>query len=479
MYYPVLTSQEMKRIEQLAIQDGCSEEAFMLVAGQKVGIAALEFLENVPKKVVLLIGKGNKGGDAFVAGLYLLEKGVQVHAVTLFAANTCSPLNQKFRERFLKKGGSCLSDFFFGDASLIIDGLFGTGFQGIIDGKIAELIQLANNSALPMISIDIPSGLDGTTGDVRGEAIKADMTVALGCYKSGFFLNSGWNHVGNIRFEEFGLPQKYLDQAELVARIPRTISLPPIIRNRHKYQAGYVVGFSGSKVLKGAPKLAGLSALRSGAGIVRIFHLEEIGETPFSLICQKWNLPSWKKECQRAGSLFLGPGIGKSAKILQFLKKEVKKILWPIVVDADAIQSNIQYPKNALVTPHHGEAMRLFGVKKERELFAYAQKWVDRTECILVLKGAPTWIYSAKTAPIIIPFGDPGMAKAGTGDVLTGILSALLAQKMDPLQAAIVGCSLHAIAGEIAAQDKTSYSMMAEDIINNIPLAIQIIDRGI
>lgn len=444
----------------------------MLVAGQKVGANVLQF---EPKKVVLLIGKGNKGGDAFVAGLYLLEKGVQVHAITLFS---CSPLSQKFRDIFIKKGGVCKSDFSLGDAELIVDGLLGTGFQGTVDEKMSELIQLANNSGLPIVSIDIPSGLDGTTGEVRSDAIKADLTVTLGCYKAGFFLNSGWNHVGKIQVEEFGLPQKYLTQAETVGLVPTSISLPPILRNRHKYQAGYVVGFSGSKVFKGAPKLAGLSALRSGAGIVRVFHLSEIGEAPFSLICEKWNSTSWKKECERAGALFLGPGIGKSAKNLQFLKKEIKKIRRPIVVDADAIQSGIKYPQNAILTPHHGEALRLFGIKNEKDLFSSAQKWVDATQCILILKGAPTRIYSANALPIIIPFGDPGMAKAGTGDVLTGILAALLAQKMDPLQAAIVGCSLHAIAGEIAAQEKTSYSMMAEDIIENISQAIELIARG-
>lgn len=477
MSYPVITALEMRRIEQLAVQAGCSEEAFMTEAGRLVAGRVLEWIESfhLPKSVAMLVGKGNKGGDAFVAGICLLEKGIRVRAVTLFPERVCSPLNQKFRKIFTERGGVCMEEISFDEDGLIVDGLLGTGFHGKIDPQIAAMITLANSSGKPILAIDIPSGLDGSTGEVDGEAIVADETLTLGCFKLGFYLGDGWNRVGNIILGDFGLPEQYVEKATFSARIlaPESLLMPSIVRNRHKYEAGYVMGFSGSKTFRGAPKLAGMAALRSGSGIVRVFHLEDIGETPISLICQKWDAKTWKKEKKRASALFIGPGIGKSPKMLQFLKKELKNIQLPMVIDADAIQKGIVYPSRAILTPHRGEVLRLIGnVDSEEDLMVRCQKWVNQTKCILVLKGAPTWVFSDNDLPVIIPQGDPGMAKAGTGDVLTGIIASLLAQKMEPLNAAVLGCTLHALAGETAAQEKTSYGMIAEDLISYLPHAI-------
>jgi ADP-dependent NAD(P)H-hydrate dehydratase / NAD(P)H-hydrate epimerase len=246
----------------------------------------------------------------------------------------------------------------------------------------------------------------------------------------------------------------------------RKIQLPSIVWDRNKYQAGYVLGISGSKMYKGAPKLVGLAALRTGAGIVRLFSLDEISDVPYSLICQKWNAKLWTKEIKRASSILIGPGLGRS---LPFFKK-IKEIKLPMVIDADAIQKGIEYPPLTILTPHHGEARRLLG---NGDLPTLCQAWVKRSKCILVLKGAPTWIFSPdEKTPTIIQPGDPGMAKAGTGDVLTGMIAALLAQKMEPLEAAILGCTLHAEAGRAAAHAKSSYGMIAEDLIEFLPSAM-------
>lgn len=484
MLFPVLTAQEMHRVEQLAIRDGCSEEAFMAEAGRKVALRALEWIEkkHLPKRVSLLVGKGNNGGDAYAAGVVLLQNGIHVRAFPLYPLSECSKLNQKFYKSFVQHQGvveTCnAAELSFEGEGLILDGFLGTGFKGAVEMQMAVAIGQANASGKPILAIDIPSGLDGTTGAAGGKAIAAHETIALGAYKSGFFLRDGWNHVGRLRLEDFGLPEKFLTKAEVFAQIPDVAQcasyLPPIVRNRHKYQAGYVVGLSGSKTFRGAPKLAGLAALRAGAGIVRVFHLEEIGEAPYSLICQKWDQKSWNQELHRAGSLFIGPGVGKSKKMLGFLKKELQRISVPLVVDADAIEKGFSYPKGAILTPHRGEILKLLGISKdlwEEDLLARCQKWANHTKCILVLKGAPTWIFSHGRSPVIVPHGDPGMAKAGTGDVLTGILAALLAQKITPIHAAVLGVSLHAWAGESAAREKTSYCMIAEDLIDSLPKA--------
>lgn len=484
MFFPVVTSQEMHRIEQLAVKEGESEEAFMAEAGRVIAAAAFDWIEKgkLSKRVALLVGKGNNGGDAYAAGVHLLQKGIQVRALSLYPPKECSKLNQKFHSLFLQSQGifehiSEGNDFSFEGDGLILDGFLGTGFKGEVEMQMGAAIDRANASRIPILAIDIPSGLNGTSGEAGRHAIFAHETISLGLLKSGFFLRSGWNHVGRLRLGDFGLPARFVKQAQALAQVPQEGSLhpllPAIVRNRHKYQAGYVVGFSGSKIFKGAPKLAGLSALRSGAGIVRVFHWDEIGETPYSLICQKWNQKEWNEELKRAGALFLGPGIGKSVAMRSFIKKEIKKWKQPMVIDADAIQDGIDYPEGAVLTPHRGEVLRLLKISKEiaeEELLARCQKWASKTKCVLILKGAPTWIFSEKNLPVIVPRGDPGMAKAGTGDVLTGIIAALLAQRAPPLSAAVLGVSVHAAAGELAAQKRTSYGVIAEDLISAINL---------
>jgi NAD(P)H-hydrate epimerase len=241
-----------------------------------------------------------------------------------------------------------------------------------------------------------------------------------------------------------------------------SLRLPPIIPHRHKYQAGYVLGLSGSTLFQGAPKLAGLAALRAGAGIVRIFHQGDIGSSPMELIAEPWGETRWHQELKRANSLFVGPGLGIDRPTIDFAS-----LLIPLVVDADYLQEDLSFPQQAILTPHRQEMARLLGVGTigEEELFARAQKFVDERRVIVVLKGAPTFVFSQDTLPLLIDRGDPGMATAGSGDVLTGIIAALLAQKIVPREAAVLGVYLHAVAGETAASDLTSYSMIASDLL--------------
>ncbi len=467
---PVVTAQEMARLEEMAIKQGSCREEFMLEAGRKIAAAAIE---RKPKRVALLVGKGNNGGDAYAAGLCLLEEGVRVRAFPLYAEEECSELNQKLKDRFRKKRGKIEVAIDRFDDDLILDGFLGTGFRGEVEPKMARVIELANDSGKPILAIDIPSGLDGTTGEVKGVAITAEETVSLGFAKSGFFLREGWNRVGKVRVEDFGLPKKFHDKANLFAHMLDATSLagllPVVERKRHKYQAGYVVGFSGSNLFRGAPKLAGLAALRSGAGIVRIFSSGESGEAPMELICQLWDEKDWKEELKRADAVFIGPGIGEGKNKIPFF---LKKLTVPCVIDADGIQASIEYPKKAILTPHRGEVLRLLNVKKdtlEEDLLARCQKFANRKDIILLLKGAPTFLFARNRAPVIVPKGDPGMATAGSGDVLTGILAALLAQKMERFSAAVLGATLHALAGEAAAEEKTSYGMIASDLIAHLP----------
>lgn len=472
----VVTAEEMAHIEKLAVQSGCQQERFIHEAGKKIADVAAEWMiqKELPKKITLLVGKGNNGADAYSAGTHLLEKGFCVRALTLY--KEASVENQKFKSLFLEKGGK-IEPFVEGIPlcfdELILDGLVGTAFRGEPEKNMASMIEQANRSGKPIFAIDIPSGLNGTTGALSHPSICAVQTIALGLAKIGFFLREGWNAVGQLRVESFGLPSEWMERAKASAYLlnEQSLRLPHLVRNRHKYQAGYVLGLGGSALFKGAPKLSGLAALRSGAGIVRIFHLDDIGPSPMELICEPWSAPLWKEELKRAHAVFLGPGLG--AKRVPI---DLKSIEVPCVIDADLLQANTEFPSRAIVTPHRGEMLRLLELKKspkEEEFLALCEKFAVSKKVVLVLKGAPTFIFAANQAPLIIARGDPGMATAGAGDVLTGILAALLAQKMDCYEAAVLGVYLHAIAGERAALKKTSYAMIASDLIETLPEAVQ------
>lgn len=464
----VVSAQEMARIESLHETEG-AHERYMAEAGRKIAHLTLQYIQKhkLSKVVTLLVGKGNNGGDAYAAGICLLEAGVKVQAYSLYDQG--NPLNQKFREQFKKKRGAFSQKL----EGLILDGLLGTGFKGAVEKKMASLIRLANGSKLPILAIDIPSGLNGTTGEVGGVAIIATETVALGLPKIGFFLGEGWNYVGKLHVVEFGLPKEAVAEAEAIAFIPKQVELPKIVRTRHKYQAGYVIGYAGSKAFSGAPKLSGLAALRAGAGIVRIFSPERIGAGPLELICNEWSGKNWKEALKKAQAVFVGPGLGEAK---EWLKKHLKEIQKPCVIDADALLPNLTYPKKAILTPHRGEVLRLLGLKKaprDEELFAKILRFCVRKDLFVVLKGAPTFVFGPKHKPVIIPRGDPGMATAGSGDVLTGIIAAFLAQGCAPYEAAILGPTLHAIAGELGAEKKTSYSLIASDLIKSMPAAFR------
>lgn len=468
--YKVVTAEEMVRVEKLAVQGGCHEERFIETVGAKIAARVVYWTEQkgLSKKVTLLVGKGNKGADAFSSAIHLIDLGFKVRAFVIDDEGGAE--NQRFKERFVAKSGKIepFSERIDFD-DLILDGLLGTGFKGTVEGQMASAIAQANRSGRPIISIDIPSGLHPTTGSISTPCICALETVTLGLPKTGLFLRDGWNVAARVRVENFGLPETCIEGAKASFRLlnEERLTLPSLVRNRHKYQAGYVVGLSGSDTFKGAPKLAGLAALRAGAGIVRVFHLGDIGPSPIELICDNWDLAKWQMELKRAQALFLGPGLGDKIPLI-----DLKKIELPCVIDADLLQPNIDFPPHAILTPHRGEMLRLLGLKhspEDEELFVLCQKFAVSKKVTLVLKGAPTFIFAPGKEPLLVARGDPGMATAGSGDVLTGILAALLAQKMSCYDAASLGVYLHAVAGEEAAKIKSSYGMIAGDIIDCLP----------
>lgn len=493
----VVTAKEMARIEKWAISEGCDERAFMDRASEGIVEVVIDYIDmhHLKKEVTLLCGKGNNGGDAFTAGKMLLERGFSVVAYHIAQRSNCSKLCGEKRDQFKEAGGAIvevdeMSSFDFPTEGVYLDGLCGTGFSGSADGVLRHMIEAANLSKVPTIAIDIPSGLDGNDGSVGSIAIEAVFTVALQLPKVGFYLGKGWNHVGEVIVTPFGLGEKYLHDAKadflLIDEHKVSSLLPKVRRDRHKYEAGYLLAIAGSPGMGGAALMTTHAALRSGCGIVRLFHPEGIREELSSGLVEviqnaysNDDISQIIEESKRATGVIIGPGIGRDTSKARFVQKVFDSISLPIVIDADALfhiaESNISPPKGAILTPHLGEALRLLNLEKEpkerKELCEACQNYVNNCGVILVLKGAPTMVFIPGEKGVICPAGDPGMATAGSGDVLTGMIGAFLSNGATPKNSAIIGVYLHAISGEIAADKLGSRSVIASDLIDFLPEA--------
>jgi len=481
----VVTAQEMKDIENRAFQKGYSELEFMQQAGVSVAIEVEKFIQErkLPKEVLLFAGKGNNAGDGFAAGAVLVAKGYSVIAYPIYPIERFSALCRNMYENFCAQGGKIEFSLEkiqerMNHAGLILDALVGTGMKRNADNELASAIEIANLSKLPILAIDIPSGLNGTTGEVGSIAIHATKTIYLELAKTGFFLRDGWDHVGEIVRGGFGLPEDQVKASACLLNLS-SLQLPSIQRSWHKYQKGYVVAVAGSKEMPGAAILASYAALRSGAGIVRLFSPDKI-LVPYEMIHQildDKNFDRLDQEIVRAKAVLVGPGLGREQKtdtIVQHLLKFNK----PLVIDADALFSLAKYPSwklppSCILTPHKQEMKRLLGSDTTQEIdwLSSCQNYVEEKQVPLVLKGAPTLIFTPSHLPLIITQADPALATAGSGDVLTGVIAALLCHQLPSRYAAALGCFIHAIAGKKAAGDLTSYSVIASDLLDYLPKA--------
>jgi hydroxyethylthiazole kinase-like uncharacterized protein yjeF len=266
-----------------------------------------------------------------------------------------------------------------------------------------------------------------------------------------------------------------------VSDIPKWHELLPKIKtDQYKYERGYVLIWAGSLHMPGAAMLCSMGALRGGAGIVRLFHHEDIaltfGSAPWEIIREPlMDADEVLKEAQRAGAFLLGPGLGRHLRDQRLGRKLIEKCPIPLVLDADGLLMlpNIEkIPTHTILTPHRGEICHVIGEFDSQEKMTFkAQEWVEKTGATLLCKGAPNILFHPGVKPLLLPVGNPGMATAGSGDVLSGILAAMLAQKMPAYEAAIAAVCLHGKAGDIAAKNKGIRSMIASDILDALPEA--------
>ncbi|WP_031388108.1 bifunctional ADP-dependent NAD(P)H-hydrate dehydratase/NAD(P)H-hydrate epimerase [Desulfonatronum thiodismutans] len=504
MYRPLPTPEEMARWDSTAQRDyGLLQELLMENAAREaLGVLLREFGPVEGKQVVLLAGPGNNGGDAFALARYLADHGARVstfhvkppEAYTGAAAYHLDLLN-KLRLPLVPLPDAHIDHLRRPD--ILVDGLLGTGFQGELRTEYRQWIEYINR--LPkevfVLSLDIPTGLNGLTGRPSPIAVKASATVSFEATKLGPALPEAAPYVGRERARPIGIPFR-VKQAQppgqfLLERDVLNL-LPPSEDLLHKGTAGHVLVVGGSPGLTGAPLLSALAALRCGAGLSSVACPAELASEikagcPEVMLLPLGRGTSWSRDCvddlsealARFNSLILGPGLGRSPEAAAFCQALLALDLPPLVGDADflyALAQNqdlfTQLPLNSILTPHPGEMAMLSGLSIEQvqanrieTAREYARKW----NVILVLKGAGTVIASGEGAVYVSPFACPNLAVGGSGDVLCGVLGALLATGLDPLSAANAGVYWHGLAGMELRKRFPRRGNLAREIADMLP----------
>ncbi|MDP1881155.1 MAG: NAD(P)H-hydrate dehydratase [Parachlamydiaceae bacterium] len=498
----IVSASTMADLERQAYALGFQEKDFMENAGIGISNHVIDFIEqhHFSHHVWLFCGKGNNAGDAFVAGRHLLKAGFIVKAIQYEKKENCSKLCQTNRELFVKEGGEIFTNTQSFDAQgVILDGIFGTGFVGEVSNPYSELIEFANKSKLPILSIDVPSGLNGSTGECGQYVIHSTETIFLGLPKLGFFINEGWEVTGKLKEVNFGLPsdliKNHSTEFSLITKESVATFLPQVKRTRHKYQTGLVNGLAGSSAMPGAAILSSHAALRGGCGMMRLFYPKgietELSSAPPEIIKIPFEFhhkADLEKNMNKKGSIFVGPGLGRSHEMSIFLYHLLPNLLNPCVIDADALflyaENPFQLPKQTIMTPHHGEMKVLLNSDLpfilNLDTLNLCKNYAEQHQVTLVLKGSPTFIFHPGEPIYINPSGDPGMATAGSGDVLTGLIASLLSQNLNCVQAALLGVFLHGYAGELAAKARnTSRGLLASDLINHLGDAFANLEQNI
>jgi len=470
-HYPTHIYQvaEIRELEKFARDRfGVSSSTLM----QRAGKAAYDYLKQQwphAKSIVVLCGMGNNGGDGYVLARLAHERHMQVHVLQV---GNVQKLKNEALEAYAACKNAAVSMHHFNQrdplphADVIVDALCGTGFSGRLTSEAQSAILAMNEAGVPLLSMDIPSGVDADTGSVPGVAVQATATITYIGLKLGLLTGRGLSQVGQLVCEDLQLPAELYPAVSPVAekchREQYASFLKPRPRDWHKGNAGHVLVVGGEQGYIGAPRMAAEAALRVGAGLVTVAthpkHAPFLNLGRPEIMCHGVvSSAALKKLLNKATVVVVGPGLGQSL----WSKKMLKTVLQsahPLVVDADALNLLAAQPlmrKNWILTPHPGEAARLLqqssDVIQQNRLTAL-QSIQRKYNGIVVLKGAGTLILAPDTLPALCGSGNPGMATAGMGDVLSGILGGLVAQGIPLADAAPLGVSLHAEAGDLAAQ---------------------------
>ena len=483
-----VSASEMRELDRRTIASGIPGEELMSTAGEGLADAIRALAGNhrlVDSPVLFVAGCGNNGGDAFVAARCLHEDGWPVEC---WLAGSESKLKGDALTHFelMKKAGvpfHALEDSNHWkhaaecgtDAEILVDGLLGTGASGEPRGVIADAIRFvdAHSDRALVVAIDVPSVM----------AVRADLTVTMGLPKAGSVDPENIDFVGNLEVVDIGIPDEFIAEAagdpdlELIHPSDLSPLFPRRPRDAHKGAFGHVLCIGGSKGFSGAVTLAARAAARSGSGLVSALVPENIHPlvapaVPEVMVHSSMPEGKWT-------AIMAGPGMGRTAATREQVLQLLETSTVPLILDADAITdaAAIAAAKCPVVlTPHPGEFAALFGLKVEdvqEDRFGMAKMASAKLGCVVVLKGAGTLVAAPGVPMAVNPTGNPGMATAGSGDVLTGLITGLLAQGYAPAQAATLGVYLHGLAGDLAARKNGQEAMIAGDLTEQMGRAFR------
>lgn len=498
MFEKVLFTDEMKRLDQYTCEEKkLSSLELMEIAGKNVYEYFIENcqVDKIKDNILIVSGLGNNGGDALVVSEHLIKDNYKVNIVVIGDLKHLTNESFTVYQRLLNNKVSILNvnnnedlkifNQYVNEATIIIDGIFGIGLSREVKGIFYECIRLINQSHAFILSIDIPSGIYGDNGIVAKIAIEADHTVIIQNYKVGNLLNDAKDYHGKVKLLDIGILQDINDSNRFLLNDEIMNIIKKRRANTHKYHYGNLLTIGGSKGMTGAPLLSAYSALRIGVGLSSIV----INSKDYEFISQIYpeimikpysNIDELKKILVKANIIAFGPGLGRENKINYDILKYLLDTNIPIVIDADGIYylkeilDYIGNRDNIIITPHLGEMALLLDTdtKTITENWIVALNYLTNNYGLNVVLKGPCTIIANKENMYFCNKGNSGMATAGSGDVLTGIISGLVGQGLKPIDACNLGVYIHAKAGDMAYKEYGN-SLIATDITNNIHKVIR------
>lgn len=500
----------MREIEKIAIHElGIPSILLMENAAIRLAEHCFKTIEKIINpKVLIVCGPGNNGGDGMALARHLHLKGIDTNVIYAGGINTAKNDAATYLAIIQNLGIPVISiqqDNICGinieTYDLVVDALFGTGLTRNAEGNYKTLIETINRYAKHIISVDIPSGVHSDTGQIMGSAVKATETVTFAYPKTGLYLFPGTEYAGKVHIEDIGIPHNIIDRikpsVEILTDSEAFTLLPVRERRSNKGSFGKITIFAGSNEMPGAAALACSAVYMVGGGLVRacvlpdaanvIHHWQREVVTRIvpgtnGMYCKK-SIESLAEEINSAAVIVVGPGIGRSGEVSEFVHELLKITEVPIVIDADAlfaISENINILKTlkapCVITPHPGEMSRLTGIAVPEILndtTGIASKFAKEFNTVTLLKDAHTIIANPDGKININTTGNNSLSKAGTGDVLTGMIAGFIAQGTDVYTASILGAYFHGKAAETACLTKSNYSITASDLLDFLPVVMK------
>lgn len=495
----ILTVLQTKKAEQIAFDRGISGERLMENAGSAAARIIRQNCDLNGKLAIVVVGQGNNGGDGYVVARKLKEYGARVAvimAMGIAMTRDSATMQKRATDAEISVmnfyDNTDLAENFIDTADIIVDAIFGIGFRGAADREISQIIERINRSKAKKIALDIPSGVIADTGDVLGSAIKADFTVSFIGYKPCHFEYSALEYCGIVKAVSIGIDENEItDFCAEVVDVKQALSyLSKIPSNAHKGTKGTALILGGSFGMAGAPMLAAKSAMRSGVGIVKVCLPNEVYCAAAPMLPEAVFVPATGKKgflCgddikanlfKNVNSVLIGPGMGNNENTLSAVLKAVALSKAPIVIDADglnAITFDLDILKSdtvVAITPHPGEMSRLTGksvAEIEQNRISIALDFAKEYGVITVLKGSYTVIACPSGKIYVNTTGNAAMATAGCGDMLGGIIAALLANGVEPEKAVVAAVCLHGAAGDYVAEKIGVRGVITSDMIESLP----------